>query len=580
MLRPLEYLLPCLLALAAGNSWLPSAEAAEPPDEVRLILDDRNPRLGGTSGTSGTSARRWPVDQGPAFEDASSLLDWRRVDDPSTAHLGGAAWLDYDADLDLDLFIPNAPGGDNALFRNEGGVFTNVAAEAGVTGEGSGFTGALAGDIDNDGCTDLFLTGAGGFVGVGLPSRLYRNACDGTFVDITARSGIDATHLGVMAAFGDLDNDGYLDLYVASLGNFFTGVLTPQKLYHNNGDGTFTDISASAGIDTRLGGCVVGISDFDDDGWQDLLMGNCGNLDVSGPQPFPIPGPWEMWINQGDLTFVDIAQQAGLGMREGFPMAVTMADYDLDGDQDIFATGMGPLNPFSPGLLGEQVMFRNEGDGTYTDDTYGSGLGNGTWGWGASFADFDNDGDHDLVHVGSVATGAFLFLGELASPGRVLENDGAGHFSPAVDFGLAYESTSGLAVADYDNDGFADLVIVRTAFQTETPDGVVAGGGQPVLMRNLGNRNRSLTIRLEGTESNRMGVGAKVTAYTRGGKQAREVVAGSSFASTNSPWLTFGLGRWRLTLLVVEWPSGRDEIFLRFASRSVRTLKEGTGIRL
>ncbi|MEM9457219.1 MAG: CRTAC1 family protein [Myxococcota bacterium] len=520
------------------------------------------------------------IDHGPEFEDASALLDWERVNDPYTAHLGGAAWLDYDADGDLDLFIPNSPGGDNALFRNDQGSFVDVAAQAGITGEGSGFTGATAGDIDNDGCTDLFLTGAGGFIGVGLPSRLYMNNCDGTFTNTTAGSGIDAEHLALMAAFGDIDNDGYVDLYVASPGNLINGYLTEQKLYHNDGDGTFTDISASAGIDTELGGCVVGFSDFNEDGLQDLLMGNCANLDTSGPQALPIPGPWEMWENQGDLTFVDVAGQAGLGARDGFPMAVTLGDYDRNGTLDIFSTGMGPQNPFAPGLPGEHVMFQNNGDGTYTDATYPSGLGNWEWGWGASFADFDNDGDEDLVNVGSVAIGAFLFLGDLASPGRVHDNDGQGFLEAALDFGLENESTSGLAVADYDGDGFSDIVIVKTAFETQTPDGAISGNGRPVLMRNRGNGNKAVTVRLVGTQSNAMGVGARVTSWSSLGSQVREVTAGTSFASTNSPWPTFGLGKDYCTLLFVQWPSGLTELFFGYASGDVQTLEEGTGIAL
>ena len=559
--------------VAATTHVLATPAIADPSDRLGRLLTELQ-----------QAGAEWPasktVDQGTTFENASALLGWERIDDPVSAHLAGAAWLDYDADLDLDLFIPNAPGGDNALFRNDGGTFTDVADAAGVTGEGSGFSGALAGDIDNDGCTDLFLTGAGGFIGVGLPSRLYRNNCDHTFTDVTAGSGIDAGHISIMAAFGDIDNDGFLDLYVASPGNFFAGVLTPQKLYHNNGDGTFTDISATAGIDTALGGCVAGFTDLNHDRLPDLVVGNCGNLDSSGPQPFPIPGPWEMWINQGDLSFVDVAATAGLGGRDGFPMALTSADIDLDGDLDFFATGMGPTNPFAPGLLGEQVLFRNNGDGTFTDGSADAGLGGFEWGWGASFADFDNDGDDDLATVGSVVFGAFVFLDDLASPGRIFGNDGTGTFTPTQDFGLELDATSGLAVADYDGDGFTDIVIVRTAFETVTPGGTLTGDGFPVLMRNVGNGNRSMTLRLVGTASNRMGVGARVRVLTPGRLQTREVVAGSSFASTNSPWLTFGLGRWRGALLVVEWPSGHNELFIRFARGRVRTLVEGTGFAL
>ncbi|MEN0062331.1 MAG: CRTAC1 family protein [Myxococcota bacterium] len=512
-----------------------------------------------------------------AFEDRSAALNWERVNDPGSAHLGGAAWLDYDRDGDLDLFLPNAPGGDNALFRNDGGSFVDVAGEAGITGEGSGFTGANAADINNDGCVDLFLTGAGGFIGLGRPSRLYTNRCDGTFEDTTPQSGIDANHLALMSAFGDIDNDGFVDLLVASPGDLTVGQLTPQKLYHNQGDGTFIDISELAGIDTARGGCVAGFSDVNDDGWMDLLMGNCANLDTSGPQPLPIPGPWEMWINQGDRTFVDVAKAAGLRARDGFPMAIALGDTDQDGALDLFSTGMGPNNPFAPGLAGEHVMFQNNGDGTYRDVTHASGLGDWEWAWGAAFADFDNDGDEDLVEVGSVAIGPLLFIDDLASPGRIHENDGEGNFSAALEFDLQRESTSGLAVADYDGDGYPDLVIIKTAFETLTPDGPISGDGHPVLLRNLGHTHRSITVQLVGTQSNRMGIGARVTSSSSIGVQTREVAAGSSFASTNSPWLTFGLGDDDTTELTVRWPSGLTERFVRPASTDLQILQEGTG---
>lgn len=258
----------------------------------------------------------------------------------------------------------------------------------------------------------------------------------------------------MMAIFGDIDRDGFLDLFVASPDSAATGTMTTQKLCHNDGDGSFTDSSEPAGIATALGGCVAGFSDFNLDGLPDLLVGNCNLLDTSGPVPFPIVGPWEMWINQGDLTFVDVASEAGLGDWE--------------------------------------------------------------WGWGASFADFDGD-------------------------------------------------------------GFVDIVIGKTAFDITTENGQIVGDGEPVLIRNLGNRNRSVTLRLRGTDSNSMGIGARIEVYTRQGKQVRELAAGSSFASTNSPWPTFGLGRSRKAAVVVRWPSGHRERFDVVADGGLETLTEGTG---
>ena len=522
--------------------------------------------------------------QSPSFSDESALLDFERIDELTSAKLGGAAWMDYDDDGDLDLYLVNSPGGDNVLFRNDIDSFTDVAEEAGVTGDGSGFSGVVAGDIDNDGCTDLFMTGAGAFFGVSLPHRLYLNNCDGTFTDATAGSGIDPTHLGMMATLGDIDDDGYLDLFVASPGNFNTGVMTPQKLYRNNGDGTFEDISESSGIATAEGACVASFSDFNDDGWSDILVGNCNALDFSGGTPVPIPGPWELWINQGDLRFIDMADEAGLNEHEGFPMAIALSDYDKDGDIDIFSTGAGVANPFgAEGNLSEQVLFSNNGDGTYTEVTEQAGLSGFEFGWGATWADFDNDMDPDLVMVGSVAVSFMQLLGDLASPGRVFENDGAGNMTPVLDFGLQFQATSGLAVADYDLDGYEDIVIQKTAYSvSSSPWGTLAGDGRPVLMRNDGGQNRSVTVRLVGDQSNSMGIGARVTTHLTGrDPQTREVLAGTSFASTDSPWLTFGIGNLHWAAVEVAWPSGTHEYFVvTIYGDRVTDLEEGTGIAI
>ncbi|MEM9386584.1 MAG: CRTAC1 family protein [Pseudomonadota bacterium] len=516
----------------------------------------------------------------PGFEDVSAQFHWERIWEPAVMGLGGAAWLDYDSDGDLDLFVTNSAGGANALFRNDGkGGFVDVASAAGVAG-GAGHTGAAVADVDNNGTPDLFLTGAGSMFGAGISSRLYLNNGDGTFSDATESAGIDTTLSAMMPIFGDIDLDGYVDLFLTVPGNLLTGEMAPQMLYRNNGDGTFSDISASAGVDTAKGGCVAAFTDVNRDLRPDIVVGNCNALDLSGGAPLPIPGPWELWINQGDNTFVDAADAAGLNARPGFPMAMTVGDPDLDGDFDMFATGMGIDNPFAPGLLGEQVLFLNDAVAGYRDGTYSNGLGGFEWGWGASFADFDNDGDEDLATTGSVAGAVLSFLGEQGGPGRIFENDGTGALSATHNFGLQDLYTSGLAVADYDGDGFTDIAIVKTAFEIDTPEGVLSGDGRPVLLRNQGNGNRSVTVRLEGTASNRMGIGARVWLANRYGRQVREVSSGNSFASNSSPWLTFGMRDAWQGRVVVRWPSGTFEMFGVTAGGPVVTLTEGAGTPL
>ncbi|MCH7700573.1 MAG: VCBS repeat-containing protein [Planctomycetes bacterium] len=525
------------------------------------------------------------------FDDASSALDFERLPHFLSEGLYGAAWLDYDGDDDLDLFIPGTPGFANALYRNDGKSFTDVADDAGIL-DGSGGSGAVAADIDNDGFPDLFVTGAGGIGGPDFfagPNLLFHNMGDGTFEDITDSAGIGEPHPAMMAAFGDIDNDGDLDLFIANPGSFVTG-LEPSVLYRNNGDLTFTDISVDAGIAgpdyTPSGACVVNFTDLDGDGWQDILVGNCNNLlfPPEVPEVTPIPGPWELWHNNGDGTFTDLADEAGLNVRPGFPMALTMTDIDNDGDLDAFATGLGIFFSSDPGgdILPEQVLFVNNGDGTFIDGTYTHGLGGFEWGWGASFADFDNDGDDDLFAVGSFPPMFGVVGSPVASPGRLYLNDGTGVMSADQSFDLWDQFTSGLAVADYDANGFPDVFICKTEHDSINLFGQpISGDGHPVLLQNEGNSNHWLTVRLQGTTSNRDGVGAVVRACTeREVVQTKQVFAGTSFASGNSPWLTFGLGLQDDADLQVHWPSGLVEDFGTFAADQMVTLVEGTGIEV
>lgn len=523
---------------------------------------------------------------GTMLVDVSGKLTFQRSPDPLTAGLGGPAWIDFDGDGDLDLFLTSSTDQPNALFRNEGGMFTEVAAEAGVAGGApevgfSASAGAAAADIDNDGCVDLFVIGGGGVGGpasFGQPHKLYVNNCDGTFTDASATAGIEAPHPAMMAAFGDIDNDGDVDLFITSPGSFVSG-MGPQALYLNNGDRTFTDISALAGIDTANGGCVAAFTDYNSDGRQDIIVGNCNLLEFpEGEAPVVVPGPWELWKNNGDLTFTDMADAAGLNVRPGFPMALTLADYNGDGHLDLFATGLGAA--FTPryGVLAEQVLFRNNGDGTYSDTTAEAGLLGFEWGWGASFADFDNDGDEDLLTVGSMPP-AFGVIGpSLANPGRLFENQGTGTFSPVQRFNLEGRYTSGLAVGDYTGDGFIDAVVSTAPFEaTSLLGGTFRGDGAPVLLENTGNGNHWIRVRLEGTVSNTSGVGAVVRTREGATQQTKQVQAGTGFASSNSLWLIFGLGSRDKVDLQVTWPSGLVETFNGLRASQTVTLIEGTG---
>ena len=497
--------------------------------------------------------------------------------------LAGAAWFDYNNDGCVDLYIPNRSGLDNALFQNSGdGTFIDVAASAGVT-NGSGNSGVTAADIDNDGCTDLFLTGDGaGTSGlVHAPVKLYRNQCDGTFADITDTSGVVGGGSTLSAAFGDINNDRFVDLFITNAGSHGLREQHKSQLFLNNGDMTFTDISASAGIDTALGGCVVAFHDHDEDGFIDIFVGNCNDLNLGTP-------PFELWRNNGDLTFTDIGPQVGID-NGGSWMTANFGDIDNDGDFDLFSTNLGNMIPTfinSLGPLRPHILYENNGDGTYTNIAQAANIAaNGEFSWGGGFADFDNDGFLDLVYSGNHPQEVKAFIPPPANtadvigvgggnPGRVFLNNGDRTFTQVQRLGLEKRFTSGLAVGDFNNDGFPDVVIVSTT-TTETTQEL----GTPILLQNEGNDNNWLTVRLVGTDSNADGIGALVRVKKGKGTKVRQVHAGSGFLSTDSLWLTFGLGTNNTPRanVKVKWSSGLIEVFKKVPTREITTLVEGTG---
>lgn len=537
-----------------------------------------------------------PPPSNPLVDASAALAGFERmgaIDFPNLAvgsdGLGGAAWLDYDNDLDLDLFIGNGTGHPGALFRNNGdGSFTDVAAAAGLASD-VGTSGTLAGDVNNDGCTDLLLTGDGGMLNlVEAPARLMINDCSGAFDDRTADFGLASTVPAFGAAFGDINDDGFLDLFITGLGGFrppTAGNKSRNQLLLNVGGTSFVDISITAGIDDDLGACVVDFTDFDEDGWTDIFVGNCNDFTWL-PAFRLVPGPFQIFRNNGDLTFTNVSLAAGLP-RPGFWMTASHGDYDNDGDLDFFGTNLGTITPFT-----HHALYNNNGDGTYTD--VGPALGVSAWefGWGTSFFDAENDGDQDVIMVGSLPQEPFRIGGPgRANPGRLFISEGFGcdgdsdsdsdsedsdvappvapGYTMIAEFGLENDYSSGLAVADYDGDGFEDVVIVRHQF--------AGGSGEPVLLRNQANGNHWLTVRLEGNDSNRQGVGALVRVSADGCSQVKEVQAGSSTASTSSPWPTFGLRDSDEADVEVTWPSGLVEEFEDISTNRLVTLMEGDG---
>ena len=496
-----------------------------------------------------------PPDDRPLI-DVSHLLDFVREGIYRNSDgVGGAAWLDYDGDGFLDLYITNTRDEKNALFHNNGdGTFTNAAEKAGVTSE-TGNTAVVAGDIDNDGCTDMILAGDGGFQG-NKPSsfRIYINDCDGTFTDISETADVDASQSTVTwsLALGDVNNDGFLDLYASGLVGHSDFLDPHNRLYLNNGDRTFTDVTDEAGVESTQSTCSAQFNDYDGDGWTDIFVANC---------LYP-ESRTELLHNNGDGTFTDLAFDSGLVFSpSGHPldydpdsrMALALGDYDLDGDLDVFA----------PGHTNKPVI-ENKGDGTYM--AIGErklGLVSSKAGFHlmtASFADFDNDGYHDVFYV---------IVPLDYGKGVIYMNVGDKTFIEAAEYPV--RRASGAATGDYDNDGFVDLVVVTSRARGE--------GGSPMLLHNRGGKNAWITVRTVGVESNRDGIGALVKVHAEDEVYIQEVSAGSGL-STNSPWLTFGLGSRELPVdIEVRWPSGLVELFEDQSVREIVTLTEGTGTK-
>jgi hypothetical protein len=499
----------------------------------------------------------------------------------------GVALLDYDGDGWQDVFLvngttlegfPAGPAPTSHLYRNRGeGRFEDVTEKAGFAETGWG-QGACAGDYDNDGHVDLFVTYWG-------QNHLYRNRGDGRFEDVTAKAGLRSPRVrwGTGCAFLDYDRDGRLDLFAANYIDMdlattptpdsglcrYKGLpvacgppgLTGGKnvLYRNKGSGTFDDVSEASGVTKAAGTYGLGVStlDFDDDGWVDLYVANDSN-------------PAALYRNGRDGTFTDIGVTAGCAYsQDGKPqagMGVAIGDFDRDGTMDIFKTNFAGDT---------STLYRNTGEGFCEDRTFAGGIGTNTrWlGWGTAFVDFANDGWLDLFLVnGHVYPEVEQLKTEAGYKQRkvVYRNRRDGRFEDVTDR-LGPPATTpkagrGSAFGDVDNDGDVDVVVnnVHDApdlFLTETTGG-----------------HHWLTVALEGTRSNRSAIGARVRARAGGVVQTQEVRGGGSYSSQNDLRVHFGMADASVVeRLEVRWPSGLEEEWRDLGVDRIVALKEGTG---
>lgn len=469
--------------------------------------------------------------------------------------LGGVALFDYDGDGLLDIFLSNGaaqPGFGkrdprfwNRLYRNRGnGVFEDVTAKAGVAGQGYSM-GVAAADFDNDGHPDLFVAGVGRNI-------LYRNRGDGSFEDVTAKAGIHSESWSVAAGWFDYDGDGRLDLFVVNYVVFdpksepscrdprsgsplhchpdlYTGL--PNTLYHNNGDGTFTDVSESAGIRRYIGkGMGVAFADYDGDGRMDILVTN----DTL---------PNFLFHNEGNGRFQEVGLAAGVAVNDDgrtlSSMGVDFRDMDNDGRPDLFLTAIAHET---------YPLYRNLGRGLFGDFTYRSRVGAATvptTGWSNGIYDFDNDGRKDLFAAnGDLNENADAVSGTPARQRSLVltqRADGTFDSAPAGPPAL----NRGAAFGDFDNDGRIDVVMSRL-------------GEKPVLLRNVtGGANHWLGLKLEGRGSTRDAIGAVVHVRTAAGEQWNQVTTSVGYASSSDVRVHFGLGAQTRATIEIRWPGGK-----------------------
>ncbi len=469
----------------------------------------------------------------------------------------GSAWGDYDNDGDLDI-VAVGTYQPHVLYRNNGdGTFTDVAAQAGVADPRGGW-GSLFADYNNDGYPDLYIT-RGGWSGA-AENTLYRNNGDGTFTDVTHTAGVADPQSSFCAAWADYDNDGYIDLYIA---NGVIGDGAANVLYHNNGDGTFTNTAEAAGVANTGNSLGTAWGDYDKDGYIDLHVINYGQSNV-------------LYRNNGNGTFTDVTATAGMDLSVTDAFVTFFLDVDNDADLDLFISNSGSFQAFIAGQItgsathdsDRQVLYRNNGDGTFTDVTKESGLYHAYGAMGANFGDINSDGYVDIY----LATGAPQ-MGRLERD-ALFQNNGDGTFTDAtVALGLGNIGKGhGVTFGDADADGDVDIYVpVGGAF--------IGDQWHNLFYQNTGTGNNYLTLKLVGVKSNRDGIGAKVTLNVGDRTIYREVSGGCGFGSTNSLSLEMGLGKHiKVDTLEIVWPSGQTDTHRNLSVNQKLVVTEGKGL--
>jgi enediyne biosynthesis protein E4 len=481
---------------------------------------------------------------------------------------GGAVFLDFDQDGYIDIYVCSGtwlegvsksekpsemPG--NHLYRNKGnGTFEDVTDKAGVSGPWYSM-GAVAGDFNNDGYPDLFISNYG-------PNVLLKNNHNGSFTDVTKRAKVaGGNESSVGAVWADYDNDSFLDLYVGNYLAFdpnykyyyapdgFPGPMAydAQKdiLYHNNGDGTFEDVTVEMGITDMDGRAMgVGAADYDEDGFIDIFVANDHTLNY-------------LWHNEGGKGFTDKGTMSGTAFSQAgeatVSMSVDFADYNNDGLLDLFVSDDTYCS-----------LYENLGNGIFSDKGVSSNISMQAAqfvGWSSSFMDYDNDGDQDIFKT----NGALKHL--YGQEDQLFQNQGNGLFKDvSLELGKYFNEEyvgRGACIGDYDNDGDLDIFVVNL-------------NSRSVFLRNnKGNRNNWLMIDLEGTASNREGIGARVKITSGGKTQIAQKKTTTGYLSQNDPRIHFGLaGNEIVERIEIIWPSGKVQILENVKANQILEVKE------
>ena len=481
---------------------------------------------------------------------------------------GGAAFLDFDQDGFLDLYLVNgAHNSDlstkeeeldympvNELYRNLGnGTFEEVTKNAKVGDNGYGM-GVTIGDYDNDGYPDIYVSNYG-------PNILYHNNRNGTFSDVSSKAGVAGNETSVGAVWFDYDNDGYLDLYVGNYIKFdpeydyyyapdgFPGPMAydgqPDRLYHNNGNGTFDEVTEAMGIFNPEGRAMgVGSADYNDDGWMDIYVANDHMVNY-------------LYENREGKSFKDVGIATGTAFNQvgeaTISMSVDFADFNGDGLLDLFVSDDGYCS-----------LFGNQGDGVFAEMSYHAGIASASGqhvGWATAFIDFDNDGDKDIFKV----NGELKHL--YGQEDQLFENTGDGKFSDvSVENGNHFQQervSRGACFGDYDNDGDIDVYIVNL-------------DDHGILLRNdKGNQNNWLILHLIGTKSSKDAIGTRIRLTANGNVQINQKKGGCGYLSQNDPRLHFGLGEVNTVEKVeIIWPSGKEQVLEDIEVNQILVIEE------